>query len=152
MKFMVSYFYQVRFMKPNMLPVSTARWDPGWFHQYGGQNKIFRDKNGVLNGLRADPFAPKPGLGMFCADCTNHEPPCDFLKQYRDQLDKLNFESLMARFERLAIAAEPMVDGYKEEPIIVLLVHEAPNNPCSERSVLIDYFKDHGVPLPEFAH
>ena len=30
--------------------------------------------------------------------------------------------------------------GFSEEPEIVLLVHEAPSNPCSERTVLQDFF------------
>ena len=32
MKFYVSYFYAVRFMKPNTVALSTAKSDPQWFH------------------------------------------------------------------------------------------------------------------------
>lgn len=32
MKFYISYFYAVRFMKPNTVALSTAMWDPKWFH------------------------------------------------------------------------------------------------------------------------
>lgn len=28
MKIYTSYFYMIRFMKPNMIPLSTAKWDP----------------------------------------------------------------------------------------------------------------------------
>lgn len=66
--FYISYFYQIRNMKPNMLPVSTAMLDPKWFH-YGRYDQIkftdpcgslisydvkrkYIDKNGVINGVR----------------------------------------------------------------------------------------------------
>ena len=32
MKIRISYFYQVRNFKPNMIPMSTAISDPAWFH------------------------------------------------------------------------------------------------------------------------
>ena len=32
MKFYISYFYAVRFMKPNTVALSTAMWDPKWFY------------------------------------------------------------------------------------------------------------------------
>lgn len=32
MKILISYFYQIRFFKPNMIPLSTAAFDPKWFH------------------------------------------------------------------------------------------------------------------------
>lgn len=38
----------------------------------------------------------------------------------------------------------------QEEPVIVLLVHEAPNNPCSERWALKDWFLDNGYILEEY--
>lgn len=33
MKIYTSYFYMVRFMKPYMIPLSTAKFDPAWFHK-----------------------------------------------------------------------------------------------------------------------
>ena len=30
------------------------------------------------------------------------------------------------------------------------MVHEKPDNPCSERQVLVDWFKDNGVVVEEF--
>ena len=58
MEIYTSYFYQVRFMKPYHIPLSTAVWDPKWFHANRGQDYHFKDKNGVYNGLRAPVFAP----------------------------------------------------------------------------------------------
>lgn len=54
MKFYISYFYQIRFFKPNMIPISTAKWDPKWYSQNG---KPYIDKRGVVNGLRAPVLA-----------------------------------------------------------------------------------------------
>ena len=53
MKIMTSYFYQIRFFKPYMIPLSTAKWDPKWFHRNQGQNYQFKDKNGewLFSGL-----------------------------------------------------------------------------------------------------
>ena len=50
--FYISYFYQIRNMKPNMLPVSTAMWDPKWFHNGKSEEWRYMDKNGVINGVR----------------------------------------------------------------------------------------------------
>ena len=58
MKVYTSYFYKIRFFKPNMIPISTAIWDPKWYHQNQGSDHWFIDKNGVINGLRAPVFAP----------------------------------------------------------------------------------------------
>jgi hypothetical protein len=43
-------------------------------------------------------------------------------------------------------------EGFTEEPIIVLIVHEATNNPCSERRVIQEWFRDNGYPIEEFVH
>ena len=59
MKVATSYFYQIRFFKPNMIPVSTAMWDPKWFHNFKNQYHVFKDRNGVYNGLRYPALSPK---------------------------------------------------------------------------------------------
>ena len=43
-------------------------------------------------------------------------------------------------------------ENLKEEPIAVLIVYEAPNNPCSERGALIGYFQRHGVDCKELEY
>ena len=40
-------------------------------------------------------------------------------------------------------------EGFEEDPIIVLLVYEKPDNPCSERWPLKDWFAAHGLELEE---
>ena len=43
-----------------------------------------------------------------------------------------------------------MINNYEGEPEIILLVYETPNNLCSERAALIDYFKKHDIELKEY--
>ena len=68
------------------------------------------------------------------------------MRHYREQLDALDFADMMRRFE--SIAQRVVTNG--EEPEIVLLVHEAPTNPCSERWALFDWFKEHGIEVSEY--
>lgn len=148
MKFYISYFYGVRFMKPNTVALSTAMWDPKWFHQSKGQDFCFFDSRGVLNGLRAEPFVPKDhqeGEG-YCGNCDHDNSKCRFMQHYREQLNALDFSDMMRRFE--SIAQRVVTNG--EEPEIVLLVHEAPINPCSERWALFDWFREHGIEVSEY--
>lgn len=152
MQICTSYFYQVRFFKPHVIPLSTAMWDPRWYHDFKGMNHQFKDKNGVWNGLRAEPFVPGPNCNGECKgreNCDTSNPNnCDFLRHYREQLDKLNFNEIWQRFNRLAAAVKEK-EGFEEEPILVLLVHETPDNPCSERRVIQDWFFDNGYPISE---
>ena len=66
MQIFLSYFYAVRFFRPYMIPFSTAMWDPKWYHEGQNQNHIFIDKNGVINGLRADPLVPDKHCDGLC--------------------------------------------------------------------------------------
>ena len=52
MKVLITYFYNIRFLKQNQIPVSTAMWDPKWYHDFKDKDYIFKDKNGVYNGDR----------------------------------------------------------------------------------------------------
>lgn len=49
--------------------------------------------------------------------------------------------------ERYAIA-----NNINEEIIIVLIVYETPNNPCSERKPLQDFFNSHGIECKELEY
>lgn len=147
MKYYISYFYKVRFFTPNMIPFSTACWPPAWYKQ---QHK---DKNGVWNGISVKPLVPNSSCNGLCRGpqyCNPANPnSCAFLKQYRKQLDSLNFSKVCARMEQIATEAAAETNS-TEEPIVVLLVFEAPNNPCSERRVIQEWFRDNGVELPEW--
>lgn len=146
MKIYTSYFYQIRFFKRNMIPLSTAVWDPKWFHHEA--RTVYKDKNGVYNGFRIEEFAPRNAECKGRDLCTQTPDNCQFLKNYRTQLDELNFDHVMKTFEDLCKTINQW-ENFEEEPIIVLIVYETPSNPCSERRVIQEWFKDHGVIVEE---
>ena len=174
MKIWISYFYQVRNMEPNMIPFSTAMWDPKWFHNFEDQNKIFVDNRGVINGLRLPQLVfPKDAYDYLIEidsacdkDCklkpkVEHQIKqnklnnnwqtfgCKFMDRYFDYLwDNVNYDDLICYFEKVANNFSKL-NGI-EDPEIVLLVHEAPSNPCSERQVLIHWFEEFGYKLEEW--
>ena len=143
MKIYTSYFYQVRFFPSNLIPLSTAIWDPKWFHDFKGQSHIFIDGNGVLNGLRCPQLVPGPICHDECRgpeNCAIKSPyRCDFLRHYREQLDKINISEFLSHLEELT-------DGMD----IAFLFHEAPNNPCSERRVVQEWLRDNGMEVKEW--
>lgn len=151
MKYLISYFYQLRFFKRNFIPFSTAIWDPKWFHDFtNDQNYTFKDKHGVYNGIRAEMLHPEKD-NTECLNCQSEKDPtkCSFIQKYKEQLNKLNFNELKEYLEDTALSIQKY-ENFKEEPVIVLLVYETPDNKCSERVPLQEYFKKHGVDLPEF--
>lgn len=140
-------------MKPYHIPLSTAIWDPKWFHQNMNQEHVWKDKNGVYNGLRAPVFAPGPlceGLCRGQETCETRSPQdCLFLNTYRYQLDQLDYNDVVGRCERLGKYIQSL-EGFTQEPVIILLVHEAPQNPCSERRVIQEWFAAHGKEVKEW--
>jgi len=128
-------------------------WDPKWYHNFGNHNIVFKDKNGVYNGLRIKPLVPGKACHDLCrglADCPTGDPKtCDFLKVYKAQLDALNFDSVYDRMEKLCQAIQER-EGFTDEPIAVIMVHEKPNVPCSERWPIIQWFEEHGHSITEF--
>lgn len=157
MKILISYFYQVRNFKPYMIPFSTAKWDPKWYHGSTDSSRIYKDTNNVWNGLKILELRP----GVKCNGLCSGKELCDqlfggpipdqclFLKEYKKQLDGLDFKSIINILETTANQIKEK-EGFKEEPVIVLLVHEAPNNPCSERDALKKWFAEHDYILDEF--
>ncbi len=144
--FYISYFYQVRFFDKSILPVSTAIWDPKWFHANGTQAVEFRDKRQVLNGFRYPGLNPAKiyNEGSDCkANCEKSPDNCEFLAKYESMLNNLDFDRVIADLQRYA-------DRYFCKDV-VLLVHEAPTNPCSERCKLVKWFNSHGYELPEWS-
>lgn len=136
-------------MKPYMIPLSTAIWGPKWFKQ----GYPWKDKNGVWNGLRADIFAPGPlceGLCRGPETCATGSPQtCLFLKTYRYQLDLLDYDDVIARCKRMGEYIQSL-EKFPEDPMIMLLVHEAPQNPCSERRIIQEWFAAHGKEVVEW--
>lgn len=141
MKLALSYFYQIRNFKNYMIPVSTAVWDPKWFHDFKDKEHIFKDKNGVYNGIRLEELAPGDTCKDLCRgpeECFTKNPStCLFLQNYRKQIQQLDKDKL---FEECKILASNIQrkECFIEEPIIVFIVYEIPSNKCSERNVLLE--------------
>lgn len=172
-KIWISYFYQVRNFTPNMIPFSTAQYDPKWFHKFEDQSKIFIDNNGVINGLRLPKLVfPKDAYnyllekGSACDTCQSSAKVeyqlkqnelnddwnnfgCAFMNAYFKHLwDNVDFDKLISDLEMIAKKFEKEMNI--EDAEIVLLVHEAPSNPCGERPVLKRWFAEFGYDLKEW--
>ena len=158
MKYLITYFYNIRFFSKNMIPISTAIWDPAYFHSNShNQNICFIDKNGIMNGIKEDALIFKKSvyesLDEQCSrDCGFYgkAPHCKFMDIYRKQLSEVDFNGyLLPEFARVAEEVRKATH-YEGEPIIVLLVHEKPDKKCSERPCLVEAFKNNGIDLLEF--
>ena len=153
MKLYTSYFYQIRNFTKNMIPVSTAMWDPKWYHDWMGQGYVFKDKRGIYNGIRAECFHYDDSEHPCeCCSLTPRDPEkCSFLRHLHTQYDKLNFDDIMQRCNRLASYIQS-IEGWHIEPILVFMFYETPRNLCSERGVLQNWFKDNGYNLQELQY
>lgn len=147
----ISYFYQIRNFLPNMVPLSTAVWDPAWFHDFTHDYSYqFKDKRGIWNGIRAEIFNPSSvaTLSSCSRDCPFKGTQCEFKIKYKEYLDTLDFDDIMQRFEKLNKQIQK-VENTNIDYTFVLIVYETPNNPCSERRLLIPWFQEHGYILTE---
>ena len=148
MKIRTSYFYQIRNFNRNMIPVSTAVWDPVWYHANQGPNHIFYDARKILIGNRLQPVI---NAGIKCGQQEPVPCPCEeknyfncsFLSNYRKNLEEIDFDAMIKSLQEFAQGYAEK-NNIEEEIIIVLIVHEAPGNMCSERVPLQEYFTAHG--------
>ena len=131
-----------------MIPISTAVWDPKWYHNFQGHEIIFKDKNNVLNGIRY-PDLSSANIAP-CCPCENKDPNnCQFIKDYAEYLDTLDFDKVYSDLTFIGNKGKEILK-FDEEPEICLMVYEKPDNPCSERKSLIEYFNKHGIPITEW--
>lgn len=150
-KVLISYFYQIRNFSRNMIPISTACSDPKWYHINNDKQSIYLDRRGILNGLREDRLAPGSTCYGLCngpSHCKNDPSSCEFIKNYSEQLSHINFKEFERDMDKLISDAEHMLGI--PDPMLVFIVYEAPDNPCSERQSLINWFKSNGVEIREF--
>ena len=139
MKIATSYFYQIRNFKHHMIPVSTALSDPIWFRP-PERKEYYREKRGIVCGLRYEPLIVQREGTHYCpCEDKSQAPACSTMLEYRQLLETVDFDRMIKGFEFCANKFSRPFD--EEEPTIVLIVYEAPNNPCSERYALQDYFK-----------
>ena len=154
MVFKISYFYNVRHMKPYQVPVSTAMYDPKWFHNNKGHGHVFVDKNGVINGLRHEALKPGDSCNGTCQGrelCQGNPDYCLFLRMYEDQLKGTDFDKVKKELEEGVSHVAKLNPMYSGEPLeCILMVYEKPDNPCSERGPLKKWFMENGVELLEF--
>lgn len=142
LKFWISYFYNLRFLPADIIPVSTALSDPKWFK---GEPKF--DSRGVLIGLNFPEFHHPRAYSCGCPCSSKNPLECEFLRTYRRHLDTLDGESEIRKFESLAEylrSCGVSVQGF------CLMVYETPDNPCSERKPLQELWEIWGLELPEF--
>ena len=145
MQIYISYFYNIRFFPDNLIPISTALWDPKWYHDFKSSDYVFRDKRGIVNGLRAYMLSPYKINNCECTNCKSNKDTsvCSFIRQYHDYIFSLNFYEVYGYLH--SISQE--FDGSD----ICLMVYERPDNPCSERSTLVEWFALHNIEVKEFS-
>lgn len=136
-----------------MIPISTAVWDPQWFHKNKGDHYKFIDKNGVINGLRYPKFIFKDYIGKETEckgrdNCKWNPDNCKFLKDYENFINQTDFESLKKTLDELGESWKAKT-GITDELTFVFIVYETPSNPCSERKAIQNYFKKYGIDCPE---
>ena len=143
-KWSITYFYNVRHLTKNQMPLSTAMFPPTWYAE-SNKSKAFLDNNLVINGLTIHEFVPKSAEECPCIKKNPDE--CSFLKMYRKQLHELNFEKVIQSYQELARKISSITNIEIDE--IVLLVYEKPTNVCSERVALKELFHENGQILEE---
>lgn len=66
------------------------------------------------------------------------------MQEYAQLLETVDFDKTIKAFEYC-------LNKFNKDTI-VLMVYEAPNNPCSEREYLQDYFNWHGIECKELTY
>lgn len=155
MNIKITYYYWIRALSDNQIPVATTHSTPPWYRKNG---QAYIDKRGVVNGLRCMDFVPGKECDNLCRGpepdkrvCDGDPTKCKFLQTYRKQLGKLEIGKVLEKFERIVEAAEAIKGEKIENPEIVLIVYEAfTKQPCSEAQSIIDYFKSNGIKIEVF--
>ena len=144
MNILISYFYNIRFFPESLVPVSTAVYDPKWYHAFKSQNTIFSDKRNVVNGNRIDILSPYKIANCECKDCLIKDASkCSFIRLYREYIFSLDFDCVYNKLLNISHAFN--------DADICLMVYEKPDNPCSERAIIVEWFKINGIDVKEFS-
>lgn len=141
MKIRTSYFYQIRNFTSNLIPISTAISDPAWYRPPEGK-EYYIDKRGIACGLRYEPLIVQREAHNCLCPCQDKDqaPYCPTMLEYETLLWTLvDKEKTLKAFEYCCNKFKKELN-LKEEPIICLMVYEAPTNPCSERWGLQKFF------------
>ena len=145
MQIYTSYFYKIRYFTPNLIPVSTCLSDPAWYRPPQGQ-EYFIDKRGIVNGLRYEPLVVQKQGTKECMGLRQQCPfyiegyQCECMQEYEQLLFSLVDKKRTLKAFKYCLNKFKKELNLKEEPIICLMVYEAPTNPCSERIALQHFF------------
>lgn len=135
MKYFISYFARLKDFTSNMLPVSTAAFEQGWFRNKVEHIPELTPPTRIMIELEA--------TNQMCRKECPFQAPCAFMGRYREYLDSLDFDKVITKLELLTLK-HPAVDT------IVLMVYEKYDVTCAERPVLQAWFKEHGIELKEW--
>lgn len=144
MKLYTSYWAQVRNFPPNLVVLNTTVWPPRWY-TIGGINN-----NGVIS-LHCNPLRPGRACDGLCNGKCNpkHPEDCEFLREYRKQLNAIDFNAFM---EKLLDLRERLHVDFpdREDFDFAFVFFEKYDNPCSERWPVQDWIRAHGVKIEEW--
>jgi len=156
MKYFISYFQQLRFFDKTCIPIDTSVWAPKWLDPSNGK-KQYLNENQVMIGIKEESFLmtedeiPEEMCSGRPCPYESKWPHCQFLDAYWKHLQKIDFDGyLIPELNRIAKEVRK-ITHYEGEPKIILMVHEKPDNHCSERLGLVRLFKEHGIELKEWA-
>ena len=138
MQYYITYFQNVRYLTEEYIPIDTSMWAPKWLDPSNGKRQYINDKN-VLIGIKEESFLMSENElpEEMCSG-----KPCPYMK--------IDFHGyLIPELNRIADEVKK-ITNYKGEPKIILLVHEKPDNLCSERLGLIKLFAQNGIKLIEY--
>ena len=144
MKLYTSYWAQTRNFPKNLVILSTVVWPPKWY-KIGDV-----DKNGVIS-LNCPPLIPGEACEGLCEGKCNpkHPKDCAFLKVYREQLNKIDFNEFIGKL--LDLRAR-LLDDFpdREDFDFAFVFFEKYDNPCSERWPVQEWLRAHGVEVEEW--
>lgn len=155
MQYYITYFQNVRYLTEEYIPIDTSMWAPKWLDPSNGKRQYINDKN-VLIGIKEESFLigedelPEEMCSGKPCPYINKHPHCQFLESYWKHLQKIDFHGyLIPELNRIAEEVRK-ITHYKGEPKIILLVHEKPDNLCSERLGLTKLFAQNDIELIEY--
>ena len=141
----ITYYSNLRNLTPNCLPLSTAIYPPvylkvrGWKDKDGLYHQNLAREYGLWIGGQATELVPMIKEDDAGCPCNIKDPSkCGFLRSYAAQLDKIDFKKFIHYYEELLV---PQVNE----------VSNIPDNPCSERSAIIPWFRKNGIDIEEWA-
>ena len=144
MKLYTSYFAQIRNFPKNLVALSTVIYEPKWY-------KVGEvDKNGIIS-IRCSPLRPGHSCNGLCdGKCVpKHPGDCAFLREYRKQLDAIDFDAFIEKL--LDLRERLRVDFPDREDFnFVFVFFEKYDNPCSERWPVQDWIRAHGLKIEEW--